>query len=174
MYKTKQDLERVISLGKNQDVITVFAESYLQGVEYDKWSEANKVTHSELFPKQLPNPDYVVDSEEPVSEFIDNEEYIDFDTWMAETKITTEEVAPTYDEDGMELTPYVAEVTELVRVYEPIEVDVTGWKVDNYKILRQHNYPPMADYLDAIVKSDMEAQEAYINNCLEVKAMFPK
>jgi len=35
-------------------------------------------------------------------------------------------------------------------------------------------YPPMADYLDAIVKSDTVAQQAYIDACLAVKAKYPK
>ena len=39
MYKTEQELREVISLGKPKEVIDVFLESYLQGLEYDKWKE---------------------------------------------------------------------------------------------------------------------------------------
>jgi hypothetical protein len=39
---------------------------------------------------------------------------------------------------------------------------------------RQAEYPPMADYLDAIVKGDTAQQEAYIAACLAVKAKYPK
>ena len=37
MYKTEQELREVISLGKPEEVIDVFLESYLQGLEYEKW-----------------------------------------------------------------------------------------------------------------------------------------
>ena len=36
IYKTEQELREVISLGKPEEVIDVFLESYLQGLEYDK------------------------------------------------------------------------------------------------------------------------------------------
>ena len=39
VYKTEQELGEVISLGKPEEVIDVFLESYLQGLEYDKWKE---------------------------------------------------------------------------------------------------------------------------------------
>ena len=37
MYKTENELREVISLGKPEEVIDVFLESYLQGLEYDRW-----------------------------------------------------------------------------------------------------------------------------------------
>ena len=37
MYKTKNELREVISLGKPEEVIDVFLASYLQGLEYEKW-----------------------------------------------------------------------------------------------------------------------------------------
>jgi len=43
-----------------------------------------------------------------------------------------------------------------------------------YKFKRAAEYPPMADYLDAIVKGDTQQQEAYIAACLAVKAKYPK
>lgn len=39
---------------------------------------------------------------------------------------------------------------------------------------RQAEYPPMADYLDAIVKGDTAQQQAYIDACLAVKLKYPK
>lgn len=39
---------------------------------------------------------------------------------------------------------------------------------------RAAEYPPMSDYLDAIVKGDTAQQEAYIAACLAVKAKYPK
>ena len=43
-----------------------------------------------------------------------------------------------------------------------------------YIAKRQAEYPPMADYLDSIVKGDTAQQEAYIAACLAVKAKYPK
>jgi len=39
---------------------------------------------------------------------------------------------------------------------------------------RAEAYPPQADYLDAIVKGDAVAQQAYIDACLAIKAKYPK
>ena len=38
IYKTENELREVISLGKPKEVVDIFLESYLQGVEYSKWS----------------------------------------------------------------------------------------------------------------------------------------
>jgi hypothetical protein len=43
-----------------------------------------------------------------------------------------------------------------------------------YQAKRAAEYPPMADYLDAIVKGDTAQQQAYITACLAVKAKYPK
>jgi hypothetical protein len=43
-----------------------------------------------------------------------------------------------------------------------------------YIAKRQAEYPPMADYLDAIVKGDEQQKQAYIDACLAVKAKYPK
>ena len=125
IYKTLNEVESVIALGKPEDVIDVFVASYLQGLSYEAWADGK-------------------DLEE------------------------TEE-ATTTDDEGNEFT-----LTKLVHVYEEVEVDVSVWKRTNYAILRQAFYPPMAEYLDAIVKGDEEAQQAYIDACLHVKEMFPK
>ena len=43
-----------------------------------------------------------------------------------------------------------------------------------YKKLRAKEYPPIADYLDGIVKGDQEQIAAYIAACQAVKAKYPK
>ncbi len=43
-----------------------------------------------------------------------------------------------------------------------------------YQELRASVYPPAADYLDAIVKGDTAQAQAYIDECLAVKAKYPK
>lgn len=47
-------------------------------------------------------------------------------------------------------------------------------KANLYVELREAEYPPIAEYLDAIVKCDVEAEEAYRSKCLTVKAKYPK
>lgn len=37
MYKSEKELREVISLGKPKEVIDIFLESYLQGLEFEKW-----------------------------------------------------------------------------------------------------------------------------------------
>ena len=43
-----------------------------------------------------------------------------------------------------------------------------------YKAKRIAEYPPMADYLDGVVKSDQTQIDKYIADCLAVKAKYPK
>ena len=43
-----------------------------------------------------------------------------------------------------------------------------------YKEYRKLHYPPVEDFLDAIVKGDEEQKQAYIDQCLAVKAAYPK
>jgi hypothetical protein len=49
-------------------------------------------------------------------------------------------------------------------------------KVDakSYMAKRAAEYPPMANYLDGIVKGDQAQMQAYIDACLAVKAKYPK
>ena len=66
-----------------------------------------------------------------------------------------------YDADGNEVTYNKAAVEAYVASQA-------------YVGKRQAEYPPMTDYLDAIVKGDIAQQEAYIAACLAVKAKYPK
>jgi archaellin len=43
-----------------------------------------------------------------------------------------------------------------------------------YKQKRQAEYPPMSDYLDAVVKDDKAQMQSYIDACLAVKLKYPK
>ena len=45
---------------------------------------------------------------------------------------------------------------------------------NQYKFDRAVEYPPMADYLDGIVKGDQAQVQAYIDACLAVKLKYPK
>lgn len=43
-----------------------------------------------------------------------------------------------------------------------------------YQRQRAAEYPPMADYVDGIVKGDAAQVQTYIDACLAVKAKYPK
>lgn len=43
-----------------------------------------------------------------------------------------------------------------------------------YAELRAAAYPPVADYLDGIVKGDADQVQRYIDACRAVKAQYPK
>jgi hypothetical protein len=45
---------------------------------------------------------------------------------------------------------------------------------DGYAKKRQLEYPSFLDYLDGIVKNDQTQIQTYINDCLAVKAKYPK
>jgi hypothetical protein len=43
-----------------------------------------------------------------------------------------------------------------------------------YQLRRKVEYPPIEDFIDALVKNDEEQKQAYIDACLAVKAKYPK
>ena len=69
----------------------------------------------------------------------------------------TEQTQPT----GAEID---AEVARLQAAHEANE----------YQRKRAAEYPPMADYLDGVVKGDQAQIDAYVAACLAVKAKYPK
>jgi hypothetical protein len=46
--------------------------------------------------------------------------------------------------------------------------------VPTYAESRAAEYPPMADYLDGVVKGDQAQIDKYVADCLAVKAKYPK
>ena len=87
------------------------------------------------------------------------------------TDATQRVVSRTIDNGGMESTmvetiaDWLAEGNTPEPYIEP---------VPTYQELRASAYPPAADYLDAIVKGDTAQAQAYIDECLAVKAKYPK
>ena len=124
---------------------------------YEKWVEL------------APDWTEIPESEQP-------DGYMQFPDWLNETRVITEAVEATYDDTGLADIEAVAEVTELVRPYVAKDVaDIVDAYVNGlYKELRAKEYPPIADYVDAVVKDDTEAIEAYKEACLAVKAKYPK
>ena len=109
-------------------------------------------------------------------DYSEDETHITFEEYINETRVVTEAIEASYDDTGLADIEAVAEVTELVRPY--VANDVTD-KVDahlksSYRELRAKEYPPIVDYVDAVVKGDVEAQKAYIDACLAIKEKYPK
>lgn len=48
------------------------------------------------------------------------------------------------------------------------------WNATEYQRLRAVEYPPIANYLDGVVKGDQAQIDKYIADCLAVKAKYPK
>ena len=55
-----------------------------------------------------------------------------------------------------------------VEIQRPVTPELT------YAQKRVAEYPPMADYLDGIVKGDQTQVDTYVAACLAVKAKYPK
>lgn len=141
------------------------------------WGEAMKAEHKALYPKQIVNPEYDKTAEEPIVEFIDNAEYVEYDVWMAET-IVIQEAKEAVVVDGLVIAePSVPEIREAVRKFEaPIVTEemLDEYLKTRYRELRAAAYPAMAEYMDAMVKGDEVAMAEYREKCMAVKAMYPK
>jgi hypothetical protein len=71
--------------------------------------------------------------------------------------------------------------TTVDTVAKTITFDQARWDSDQavinstqYQRDRATEYPPMADYLDGIVKGDQAQIDKYIADCLEIKQKHPK
>lgn len=57
---------------------------------------------------------------------------------------------------------------------EKYRAELFAIELDACQKNRAAEYPPMADYLDGIVKGDDAQVQSYIDACLAVKAKYPK
>lgn len=80
------------------------------------------------------------------------------------------------------LYPSVVSVDDTAGAFDAqgnqVEIDmdaVNAWVDPNaYKAKRKMEYPPITDYLDAVVKGDKAQIDAYIAACKAVKTKYPK
>lgn len=62
----------------------------------------------------------------------------------------------------------------------PIDIEekraelIAEYNALNYQRKRKFEYPPITDYIDAVVKGDQVQLDNYIAKCLAVKAKYPK
>jgi len=134
IYKTEEDLERVISLGKTESVLDIFIASYLEGVEYDAWLVTQKETWAGLYPQTVDgDPIYDTDGTTVLSyEQIPNPDYITFEAYLEETYPVQVGTKDVLDADGVTVIgTEPVYVDELVRPYDPPPVDVAAWKASS-------------------------------------------
>jgi len=88
----------------------------------------------------------------------------------------------THGADMEDPTAWIVEC-ELVGVWgvegsytvEVIDLDQdAAWLLEQCYESRRREYPPMADYLDGIVKGDQAQIDKYTADCKAVKAKYPK
>lgn len=97
-----------------------------------------------------------------------------------ETVLVSEAIPEVRDENGNVIQETVEAVYETVVTpaeYEIIVInllDDPDYLLENCLNSRRLEYPPMEDYLDAIVKNDTVALNEYIQKCLAVKNKYPK
>jgi hypothetical protein len=61
------------------------------------------------------------------------------------------------------------EATEIRTAKQQARIDSLS-----YQDKRRMAYPPITDYIDAVVKNDKQQMQDYINSCIEVKLKYPK
>ena len=105
---------------------------------------------------QLSSVSYTINNElltittkEPI-DYSEDENYVTLKEYINETRVISEAIEATYDEDGRVLTEAVAEATKLVRPYTPL--DVTDTMVQN----RLNTYPEYSEFLKKQKEEDKQ------------------
>ena len=83
------------------------------------------------------------------------------------------EVSVSNGSDVVWHNPSVAPVTDAEIAAELSRLQAAH-EANEYQRKRAAEYPPMADYIDGVVKNDQAQIDKYIADCLAVKAMYPK
>ena len=79
-----------------------------------------------------------------------------------------------YTKEDTEVYEYLEWEFDVSDSEEYVNTRAAKLRSSAYKELRAAAYPPMAEYLDAVVKGDTAGQQEYIAACLAVKAKYPK
>lgn len=88
--------------------------------------------------------------------------------------IFTIQELPEWNDDAFE----VVDVTGL-DVKEGLVKTESGFsepvvELPDYRLQRLYEYPPITNYVDGVVKGDQAQIQQYIDECLAVKAKYPK
>lgn len=106
--------------------------------------------------------------------FIESTELLDLDVIEGSKKLVRVFIDESVDTEGATRYRYKQLEFSINDSQEYVDKRVSKVKAQLYKELRAAEYPPMEDYMDAVVKGDTEAQQSYIEACLAVKERFPK
>lgn len=79
-----------------------------------------------------------------------------------------------YEYEGLDWQDDVVEKPTKNILEQEVERLNSEYMYNEYQRLRAAEYPPMADYLDGIVKNDQEQIQKYIDACQAVKDKYPK
>ncbi len=114
---------------------------------------------------------YNADSGQFVGESIADADPLSHGEWLVPAHATTIEPPQTTDKQFAAFDGASWAVFDIPAPIEPVQEPT---QEPTYQQLRMMEYPPMADYLDGIVKGDTAQVEAYIAACLAIKAKYPK
>lgn len=106
--------------------------------------------------------------------FIESTELLDLNVIEGSKKLVRVFIDESVDTEGATRYRYKQLEFSINDSQEYVDKRVSKVKAQLYKELRAAEYPPMEDYMDAVVKGDTEAQQSYIEACLAVKERFPK
>jgi hypothetical protein len=112
---------------------------------------------------------YHADSGQLIGESIADADPLHEGQWLIPAHATTIEPPQTTDKQFAAFDDVNWVVFDIPEAVEPEPAPEP-----TYQQLRAMEYPPMADYLDGIVKGDTEQVDAYISACLDIKAKYPK
>ena len=76
--------------------------------------------------------------------------------------------------DSAEFEPLLPAGSVQITDDEAAEIAASKVIPPTYSELRRAAYPPVTDFLGSVVNGDPIARQKYIDDCLAVKAMYPK
>jgi len=191
---------RVIGKGK-VEAAKILLDKYYKNEDRKSWEAQLKAMYDALFPttRNMVYEEYLIsvngklyENELPLTESeysavetpfkvdIDYSlhlDYLPFNEWLNATNTVVDTVIKT-DDLGVEYQEEIFE-EQPIHIYTQtsqldIDVLVNIYLTSKYSELRASEYPPMEDYLDAIVKNDTASLDEYIAKCQAVKAKYPK
>jgi hypothetical protein len=120
-YKSKSDVELVISLAKPEGVVRTFWASYQEGLQYQAWLEQMQSDYDALYPKTKEVTEVDEEGVE-ITRFVafdysKDETYVTFDEWMAEREVVTL-TRTVFDEEGNEVEESYEADGDLIRSFE--------------------------------------------------------
>lgn len=156
MYKTLEDVQRVIAKRKPDSVVDMFIESYLLGEALAPYFEAEQEYAELLAQEDQPDVEPVLD-EDGVTVLVEGYS----PNAIRDARIAELETEYSYLVDPGDDTT--------IEERRPVPtVDVGAWKVENYVMLRRAAYGSWQEQLDMQYDRTWEAHVA------EVKSRYPK